>query len=217
MGCASTFGATLLAAQRIPVRAVQGVADMAGTQGFVLSPKVKLGSPKELEGKKLAYTNGNLTTVTYPTASANVDVFGYDRTDRMTSASFKRSSTVQASLNYSPRSNSGQLTTTAQTGLPGPAFAARIATASWRDLPTTGGAEMVEGDRGSHPAPSRDAHRHRVEVQRGVGELLPGLPREAVHALVVGEQLVVHLHARVAHAARRRLDAPRRHARAGRS
>jgi ABC-type nitrate/sulfonate/bicarbonate transport system substrate-binding protein len=59
MGCASTFGATLLAAQRIPIRAVQGVADMAGTQGFVLGPKVKLASPKELEGKKLAYTNGN--------------------------------------------------------------------------------------------------------------------------------------------------------------
>lgn len=59
MGCASTFGATLLAAQHIPIHAVQGVADMAGTQGFVLSPKVKLGSPKELEGKKLAYTNGN--------------------------------------------------------------------------------------------------------------------------------------------------------------
>lgn len=59
MGCASTFGATLLAAQRIPIHAVQGLADMAGTQGFVLAPNVKLASPKELEGKKLAYTNGN--------------------------------------------------------------------------------------------------------------------------------------------------------------
>ncbi len=59
MGCASTFGATLLAAQHIPIHAVQGLADMAGTQGFVLGPKVKLASPKELEGKKLAYTNGN--------------------------------------------------------------------------------------------------------------------------------------------------------------
>ena len=59
MGCASTFGATLLAAQHIPIHAVQGLADMAGTQGFVLAPKVKLASPKELEGKKLAYTNGN--------------------------------------------------------------------------------------------------------------------------------------------------------------
>jgi ABC-type nitrate/sulfonate/bicarbonate transport system substrate-binding protein len=59
VGCASTFGATLLAAQRIPIRAVQGLADMAGTQGFVLAPNVKLASPKELEGKKLGYTNGN--------------------------------------------------------------------------------------------------------------------------------------------------------------
>jgi ABC-type nitrate/sulfonate/bicarbonate transport system substrate-binding protein len=59
MGCASTFGATLLAAQRIPIHAVQGLADMAGTQGFVLARNVKLASPKELEGRKLAYTNGN--------------------------------------------------------------------------------------------------------------------------------------------------------------
>lgn len=59
IGCASTFGALLLAAQHIPIHAVQGVTDMAGTQGFVLAPGVKLASPKELEGKKLAYTNGN--------------------------------------------------------------------------------------------------------------------------------------------------------------
>ena len=59
IGCASTFGATLLAAQHISIRAVQGLADMAGTQGFVLAPNVKLASPKELEGKKLGYTNGN--------------------------------------------------------------------------------------------------------------------------------------------------------------
>lgn len=59
IGCASTFGATLLAAQRIPIHAVQGLADMAGTQGFVLAPNVRLTSPKALEGKKLAYTNGN--------------------------------------------------------------------------------------------------------------------------------------------------------------
>ena len=57
--CSATFGATLLAAQHIPVHAVMGLADMAGTQGFVLAPNVKLASPKDLEGKKLAYTNGN--------------------------------------------------------------------------------------------------------------------------------------------------------------
>jgi ABC-type nitrate/sulfonate/bicarbonate transport system substrate-binding protein len=59
VGCASTFGATLLAAQKMPIHAVAGLADIGGTQGFVLAPGVKLSSPKELEGKKLAYTNGN--------------------------------------------------------------------------------------------------------------------------------------------------------------
>jgi NitT/TauT family transport system substrate-binding protein len=59
VGCASTFGATLLAAQHISIHGVQGISDMAGTQGFVLGPNVKLASPKDLEGKKLAYTNGN--------------------------------------------------------------------------------------------------------------------------------------------------------------
>jgi ABC-type nitrate/sulfonate/bicarbonate transport system substrate-binding protein len=59
VGCASTFAATLLAAQKMPVHAIAGLADIGGTQGFVLAPGVKLSSPKELEGKKLAYTNGN--------------------------------------------------------------------------------------------------------------------------------------------------------------
>ncbi len=59
VGCASTFGATLLAAQKMPIHAIAGLADIGGTQGFVLAPGVKLSSPKELEGKKLAYTNGN--------------------------------------------------------------------------------------------------------------------------------------------------------------
>jgi ABC-type nitrate/sulfonate/bicarbonate transport system substrate-binding protein len=59
VGCASTFGATLLAAQKMPIRAIAGLADIGGTQGFVLAPGVKLSNPKELEGKKLAYTNGN--------------------------------------------------------------------------------------------------------------------------------------------------------------
>ena len=59
VGCASTFGATLLAAQKMPIHAIAGLADIGGTQGFVLGPGVKLASPKDLEGKKLAYTNGN--------------------------------------------------------------------------------------------------------------------------------------------------------------
>jgi ABC-type nitrate/sulfonate/bicarbonate transport system substrate-binding protein len=59
VGCASTFGATLLAAQKIPVHGIAGLADIGGTQGFVVGPGVKLASPRDLEGKKLAYTQGN--------------------------------------------------------------------------------------------------------------------------------------------------------------
>jgi ABC-type nitrate/sulfonate/bicarbonate transport system substrate-binding protein len=59
VGCASTFGATLLVAQKIPIHAIAGLADIGGTQGFVLGPGVKLAHPRELEGKKLAYTQGN--------------------------------------------------------------------------------------------------------------------------------------------------------------
>jgi hypothetical protein len=43
----------------MPVHAIAGLADIADTEGFVLAPGVKLSSPKDLKGKKLAYTNGN--------------------------------------------------------------------------------------------------------------------------------------------------------------
>jgi ABC-type nitrate/sulfonate/bicarbonate transport system substrate-binding protein len=59
VGCNSTYGAILLAARGFRVSVVQGLADMSGTQGLVLSPGVNLRSPAELEGKRLAYTNGN--------------------------------------------------------------------------------------------------------------------------------------------------------------
>jgi NitT/TauT family transport system substrate-binding protein len=45
--------------QGIPIKTIAGLADIAETQGFALSPGVKLASPKELEGKKLAFTQGS--------------------------------------------------------------------------------------------------------------------------------------------------------------
>ncbi|MBS0244710.1 MAG: ABC transporter substrate-binding protein, partial [Proteobacteria bacterium] len=45
--------------QKLPVKTISTLADIAETQGFALSPGVKLANPKELEGKKLAYTQGN--------------------------------------------------------------------------------------------------------------------------------------------------------------
>ena len=54
-----SFAQIVLGGQRLPVRTIAPLANIAGTQGFVLSPKTKLASPRDLEGKKLAHTQGN--------------------------------------------------------------------------------------------------------------------------------------------------------------
>ena len=67
----STFVAVILAAQHVPVKIVASLADMAGTQGLALGPGVKLASPRDLEGKKLAYTEGNPQTIILAKLAAN--------------------------------------------------------------------------------------------------------------------------------------------------
>ncbi len=59
LGTGGTYGAVALAAQGMPVKVISALADISATQGFALSPGVKLASPRELEGKKLAFTEGN--------------------------------------------------------------------------------------------------------------------------------------------------------------
>src|SRR6266699_200782 len=59
LGTGGTFTQIVLGGQKLPVHSICSLADIAGTQGFVLSPGVKLGHPRELEGKKLAFTQGN--------------------------------------------------------------------------------------------------------------------------------------------------------------
>lgn len=59
IGTGGTFAEVIFAGQNLPVRIVSALADISATQGFALSPGVKLASPKELEGKKLAHTQGN--------------------------------------------------------------------------------------------------------------------------------------------------------------
>jgi len=59
LGTGGTFTQIVLGGQKLPVHSICALADIAGTQGFVLSPGVKLGHPRELEGKKLAFTQGN--------------------------------------------------------------------------------------------------------------------------------------------------------------
>jgi ABC-type nitrate/sulfonate/bicarbonate transport system substrate-binding protein len=59
VGVGGIFTQVVFSGQKLPVRTISALADIAETQGFALGPNVKLGSPKELEGKKLAYTQGN--------------------------------------------------------------------------------------------------------------------------------------------------------------
>jgi ABC-type nitrate/sulfonate/bicarbonate transport system substrate-binding protein len=59
LGTGGIFTQIVLGGQKLPVKTIAALADIAGTQGFALSPGVKLGHPRELEGKKLAFTQGN--------------------------------------------------------------------------------------------------------------------------------------------------------------
>jgi NitT/TauT family transport system substrate-binding protein len=58
MAFTNSFAQVVLGSQHIPVKTITELADISGTQGFVLSPGVKLSSPKDLEGKRLAFTQG---------------------------------------------------------------------------------------------------------------------------------------------------------------
>jgi ABC-type nitrate/sulfonate/bicarbonate transport system substrate-binding protein len=59
LAAGSMFGQVLFVNQGLPIRTIAALADISEAQGFVLSPGVKLSSPKELEGKKLAFTQGS--------------------------------------------------------------------------------------------------------------------------------------------------------------
>ena len=59
IGTGGAFTQIVFAGQKLPIKTITTLADIAETQGFALGPNVKLASPKELEGKKLAYTQGN--------------------------------------------------------------------------------------------------------------------------------------------------------------
>ena len=59
LAAGSVFGQVLFTNQGLPIKTIAALADISETQGFVLSPGVKLASPRELEGKKLAFTQGS--------------------------------------------------------------------------------------------------------------------------------------------------------------
>jgi len=59
VGTGGSFTQVVLGGQNLPVRTISALADIAETQGFALGPNVRLSHPRELEGKKLAFTQGN--------------------------------------------------------------------------------------------------------------------------------------------------------------
>jgi ABC-type nitrate/sulfonate/bicarbonate transport system substrate-binding protein len=59
IGTGGVFAEVVFGGQNLPIKIVTALADIAETQGFALSPGVKLAHPRELEGKKLAFTQGN--------------------------------------------------------------------------------------------------------------------------------------------------------------
>ncbi|MBL6456504.1 ABC transporter substrate-binding protein [Belnapia sp. T6] len=59
IGVGSVFGQIALASQGMPVKILTGLADISDTQGIALGPKVKITDPRELEGKRFAFTQGN--------------------------------------------------------------------------------------------------------------------------------------------------------------
>jgi RHS repeat-associated protein len=64
--------------------------------------------------------DSNLTSITYPAATNETDSFSYDPTDLETAAQFDQGSSTLASLSYTRDAN-GQVSSEAQTGLPGAA------------------------------------------------------------------------------------------------
>jgi len=59
IGVGTPFGQIGLAAQNMPVKILTALADIADTQGVVLAPHTRLAHPRELEGKRCAFTQGN--------------------------------------------------------------------------------------------------------------------------------------------------------------
>lgn len=69
------FNGIVLRTQGAPVKIIAGLADMSGTQGLALAPGVKLSSPKDLEGKKLAFTQGTPNVLIL---SKLAEAYGFD-------------------------------------------------------------------------------------------------------------------------------------------
>jgi NitT/TauT family transport system substrate-binding protein len=77
IGIGTPFGQIALAAQNMNVRILTAMADIADTQGLVLAPGVALAHPRELEGKRCAFTQGNNSPLILERLGRR---FGFDHT-----------------------------------------------------------------------------------------------------------------------------------------
>jgi len=77
IGTGGVFAQVVFGGQDLPIKTITALADIAETQGFVLSPGIKLAHPKELEGKKLAFTQGNSQVLIL---AKMAKMFGFDTT-----------------------------------------------------------------------------------------------------------------------------------------
>ncbi|MBR0642380.1 ABC transporter substrate-binding protein [Plastoroseomonas hellenica] len=77
IGVGSPFGQIALAAQNMPVKILAGLADISDTQGLVLAPGVTIAHPRELEGKRCAFTQGNNSPLMLVKLAQR---FGFDHT-----------------------------------------------------------------------------------------------------------------------------------------
>ncbi|MBV9858618.1 MAG: ABC transporter substrate-binding protein [Alphaproteobacteria bacterium] len=75
LAAGSMFGQVLFSTQGLPIKTLAALADIAETQGFVLSPGVKLGNPRELEDKKIAFTQGSPSPLLL---AKMANMFGFD-------------------------------------------------------------------------------------------------------------------------------------------
>nr|WP_256476351.1 ABC transporter substrate-binding protein [Siccirubricoccus soli] len=66
VGVGGPLAQLVLASQSMPVKIIAGLADISDTQGLALGPGVKVEQPRDLEGKKLAFTQGNSTVLLLP-------------------------------------------------------------------------------------------------------------------------------------------------------
>lgn len=92
VGVGGIFTQVVFGGQKLPIKTISALADIAETQGFVISPGVKLASPKELEGKKLAFTQGNSQVLLLAKLAK---VYGFD-TSKITMVNMQQSEGIVA-------------------------------------------------------------------------------------------------------------------------